>query len=155
MLLKVWIQKPLMLVLYPWFVLGCICVQLIPYWYKMEFYFTSFQHLSSFTELLPIVLSSIVIVPLSTNQINVEVCVVFTEKNSHGTEFFFTVVNVSFLFYSKTVKVSFFVFPPFINTTTLHSFIFLVQHSSTFPWCCDTFIHTYFLSCKKFCNKVT
>ena len=142
MLLKVWIQKPLMLVLYPWFVLGCICVQLIPYWYKMEFYFTSFQHLSSFTELLPIVLSSIVIVPLSTNQINVEVCVVFTEKKFSRNRIFLLSSTVSFLFYPKTVKVSSFVFPPFINTT-LYSFIFLVQHSFTFPWCCDTVIHTF------------
>ena len=64
----------------------------------------------------------------------------FSRKKILTEQNFFTVVNVSFLFYSKTVKVSSFVFPPFINTTH-YSFIFLVKHSSTFSWCCDTVIH--------------
>ena len=121
----------------------------------MEFYFTSFQYLlSSFTEVLQIVLSSIVIVPLSTNQINVEVCVVFTEKKFSRNRIFLLSSTVSFLFYPKTVKVSSFVFPPFINTT-LYSFIFLVQHSSTFPRCYDTVIHISSLVKSSLTNKVT
>ena len=150
MFIKVWIEKPLMLVLYPWFVLGCIFVQLIPYWYNgillhvipiFVFIYRITSNRFIFNRHRP---------PFyQPNQCWSLRC--FHGKNSYGTEFF-TVVNVSFLFYSKTVKVSSFVFPPFINTT-LYSFIFLVQHNSTFPWCYDT--DTYFLSCKKFCNKVT